>query len=96
MRIVGRERLVRFCTTHSGARRWLSNWVSETEAATWDSSQAIKDHYVTASFLSGNTVIFNVKGNAFRLEVVIAYRAGVVRIDWIGTHAEYDKRHSRR
>jgi mRNA interferase HigB len=96
VRIVGRERLVRFCATHGSARKWLSNWVSETEAAIWDSPQAIKDHFATASFLAGNTVIFNVKGNAFRLEVVIAYRTRVIHIEWIGTHAEYDRRLARR
>jgi mRNA interferase HigB len=92
VRIVGREKLVRFCEIHGGARKWLSNWVSETEAAAWDTPWSIRQHFATASFLAGNTVIFNVKGNAFRLEVVIAYRTGVVQIAWIGTHAEYDRR----
>ena len=47
-------------------------------------------------FLSGGVVIFNVKGNAYRLEVTVAYRTGVVVIDWIGTHREYDERNERR
>lgn len=58
----------------------------------WEGLQDIKDSYVAASFLPDNLVIFNVKGNRYRLEVQIAYRTGVVVIRWIGTHAEYTKR----
>jgi mRNA interferase HigB len=94
MRVVGREKLAKFCSAHSGARKWIANWLSEAEAATWNSPHAIKIRYPAASFLAGNTVIFNVKGNAFRLEVVVAYRTGVVQIIWAGTHAQYDRRHA--
>jgi mRNA interferase HigB len=96
MRIVGREKLLRFCSAHGEARKWIANWLSEAEAAAWDSPQAIKERYQAASFLADNTVIFNVKGNAFRLEVMVAYRTGVVHIIWAGTHAQYDRRHARR
>jgi mRNA interferase HigB len=41
-------------------------------------------------------VVFNVKGNAYRLEVMVAYRTGSVAIEWIGTHAQYDERNKRR
>jgi mRNA interferase HigB len=47
---------------------------------------------VAASFLPDNLVIFNVKGNHYRLEVQIAYRTGIVVVQWIGTHADYTKR----
>ena len=96
MRLVGREKLVRFCAAHGEARNWIANWLSEAEAVAWASPQAIKIRYPSASFLAGNTVIFNVKGNAFRLEVVVAYRTGVVQVVRAGTHAQYDRRHSKR
>jgi mRNA interferase HigB len=96
MRIVGREKLVSFCSAHGGARKWIASWLSEAEAADWASPQAIKDRYPAASFLARNVVIFNVKGNDFRLEVVVAYQTGAVRILWAGTHAQYDRRHSKR
>jgi mRNA interferase HigB len=95
MRIVGRDKLTRFCDVHAEARNWIENWLSEAEAARWESPQAIKVRYPSASYLAGNVVIFNVKGNAFRLEVAVAYRTGVVQIIWAGTHAQYDRRHSR-
>jgi mRNA interferase HigB len=96
MRIVGREKLSRFCAAHSEARKWIANWLGEIEAATWDNPQTIKDRFPSASFLADNQVIFNVKGNAFRLEVVVAYRTGTVEIVWAGTHAQYDRRCAQR
>jgi mRNA interferase HigB len=96
MRIVGRETLDRFCSKHADARKWVANWLSEVESCTWTSPQSIKDRYVTASFLEGKTVIFNVKGNDYRMEVVVAYRTGIVIVKWIGTHREYDERNARR
>ena len=92
MRIVGRETLAQFCAAHGEARNWIANWLVEAEAADWNSPQAVKDRYPSASFLADNVVIFNVKGNAFRMEVVVAYQTGVVRIVWAGTHAQYDRR----
>lgn len=96
MRVVGRETLDRFCSRHADTRKWIATWLAEVESSTWTTSQAIKDRYSTASFVGGNTVIFNVKGNDYRLEVTVAYRTGVVAVKWIGTHAEYDDRNARR
>jgi mRNA interferase HigB len=96
MRIVGRERLDRFCSKHADARKWIASWLHEVEASTWATPQAIKDRYANASFLEGNTVIFNVKGNDYRMEVLVAYRSGIVSVKWIGTHAEYDERNAKR
>jgi mRNA interferase HigB len=96
MRIVGREALDRFCSKHADARKWIASWLQEVEASTWTTPQAIKDRYVNASFLEGNTVIFNVKGNDYRMEVLVAYQTGIVSVKWIGTHAEYDERNTKR
>ncbi|MGH8118060.1 MAG: type II toxin-antitoxin system HigB family toxin [Rhodanobacteraceae bacterium] len=96
MKIAGRDLLDDFCARHADARRWIENWLSDAEEASWATPQDIKNRYSTASFLSGNTVIFNVKGNAYRLEVICAYRTGVVVVRWIGTHTEYDERNRKR
>jgi len=86
MRVVGRETLDRFCLRHADARKWISSWLSEVESSAWATPQAIKDRYANSSFVGGNTVIFNVKGNDYRLEVTVAYRNGAVAVQWIGTH----------
>lgn len=92
MRIVGRERLDEFTGAHADARSWIANWILDTERASWLTPQDIKDRYVSASFLYGNVVIFNVRGNHYRLEVGVAYNTGVVAVRWIGSHAEYTQR----
>jgi len=96
MRVVGRETLDRFCLRHADARKWISSWLTEVESSTWTTPQAIKDRYSTASFVGGNSVIFNVKGNDYRMEVVVAFKTGIVAVNWIGTHAEYDERNATR
>jgi len=92
MRIVGRDKLDEFVSTHADTRQWIENWIAETEAVRWSSSMGIKRRYASASFLANNVVIFNVKGSRYRLEVQVAYNTGIVVIRWLGTHAEYTKR----
>ncbi len=94
MRITGRDKLDEFSGTHTDARSWIENWIADAETAKWLTPQDIKRNYASASFLASNIVIFNVKGNRYRLEVRIAYNTGVVVVRWAGTHAEYTKRMS--
>lgn len=96
MKIFDRERLDRFASKHADARKWVENWLSAVESARWLSSHDIRRSYASASFIGEGVVIFNVKGNAYRLEVSVAYRTGIVAIEWIGTHADYDERDRRR
>ena len=92
MRIVGREKLDEFVGGHADARPWMENWIAEVEAARWRTPQDIKERHASASFLADNVVYFNVKGNRYRLEVLVAYNTGMVVVRWAGTHAEYTKR----
>ncbi|MGV7211296.1 type II toxin-antitoxin system HigB family toxin [Oxalobacteraceae bacterium A2-2] len=62
-------------------------------ASQWRSSHDIKLRYRSASFLPGNVVIFNVRGNAYHLETQVAYRVGAVAVTWIGSHVQYMRRH---
>lgn len=92
MRIIGREVLVNFMRRHVDSRKWIECWIAETEKIEWCYPQDIKDSYSTVSFLSNNRVIFNVKGNSYRLVCKIAYNTKIVKVDWVGTHAEYSKK----
>lgn len=92
MRLVGRDTLDEFTNAHDDARAWIENWIADVEAAQWRTPQDIRDSYASASFLANRIVIFNVKGNRYRLEVQVAYNTGVVVVKWAGTHAEYTKR----
>ena len=92
MLIVGRQKLHDFVGAHADARSWIENWIADTEQAKWRTPQDIKNAYASASFLGENVVIFNVKGNHYRLVVQVTYNTHIVVVRWGGTHAEYTKR----
>ncbi|MFJ1471056.1 type II toxin-antitoxin system HigB family toxin [Massilia orientalis] len=92
MKLIGLGVLDTFCIRHADCRKWISNWISDVRASSWKTSQDIKGRYSTASFLAENIVIFNVRGNEYRLETQVAYNAGVVVVKWAGTHEQYTKR----
>jgi mRNA interferase HigB len=96
MRIAGRQILDTFCRKHPAARGWIENWLEVAEPAAWKTPSDIKQNYASASFLPGGVVIFNVKGNLYRLEAVVVYRIGVIVVVWAGTHAAYDMRNRKR
>lgn len=92
MRILGLPIIEAFKLNHAGARRPLDAWRLEVERACWQTTQEIKQHYRSADFLANNRVIFNIKGNTYRLVVKVRYQNGLVVVEWIGTHAEYSKK----
>lgn len=59
--------------------------------AHWKAPQDIKQRYPSASFIARNRVVFNIKGNEYRLVVAVAYRLQAVYIKFVGTHAQYDQ-----
>lgn len=92
MILIGREDLDTFAKRHAPCKKPLQSWVKIVEAAKWKSFQEIKEQFRSADVLGGNRVIFDIKGNKFRLVTVVAYRQGVIQVLWIGTHAEYNKK----
>ncbi len=92
MRILGLLKLDKFASEHADCRSWVSNWAADVKGSKWTNFHDIKSKYPSASFLTDNVVIFNVRGNNYRLETQVTYGAQVVAIRWIGTHAEYDRR----
>jgi mRNA interferase HigB len=91
MRVIAVSTLKDFWKLHPDAEQPLKAWYDEAKHAAWTTSQDIKDHYASASFVGRNRVVFNIKGNAYRLIVAVAYRFQAVYIKFIGTHAEYDR-----
>lgn len=91
MKVLGKDRLIAFYKKHANAKSALQAWVSEAQSAAWKTPQDIKDRHRSADFLDRNRVIFNIKGNHYRLVVKIRYQNGIVVVEWVGTHAQYDK-----
>jgi mRNA interferase HigB len=90
MKVVGREKLTRFMKKHAAAKSPISSWLAEVSSAQWNGPQDIKNRFASVSFLADNRVVFNIGGNKFRLAVVVYFSGGVVLIDRVGTHAEYN------
>ena len=76
---------------HRDAESPLKAWLAEARQAHWTSPQDVKNRYPNASIIAKNRVVFNIKGNDYRLIVAIAYRMQYVYVKFIGTHADYDK-----
>ena len=91
MRIISRRILREFWEKHPDACVPLQTWFQDVERASWIGPSDIKAVFRNASFLANNRVVFNIKGNHYRLVVVVVYQHGVVYIRFVGTHAEYDK-----
>src|SRR3972149_10415032 len=91
MRIISRRRLIEFWESHPDAEQPLRAWYTDARRANWKSPAEIKAVYRTASILNNNRVIFNIKGNRYRLVVVVEYSQGKGFIRFVGTHAEYDR-----
>ena len=91
MRVIARKTLRDFYEAHADAKASLEAWFHEAVASSWAGPQDIKRRYSSADILPGNRVVFNIKGNTYRLIVKLHYNTGIVFIRFIGTHAEYDK-----
>ncbi len=91
MRVIARKTLRDFWEKHADAEQPLKAWYHEAKANRWKSFTDIIARYRSADALPGNRVIFNIKGNTYRLIVRLHYNTGLVFIRFIGTHAEYVK-----
>lgn len=96
MRIIARRTLREFVERRAGHKDQaalkgaLDAWFEEVRRARWTSTADIKRLYATASVVSAERVVFNVKGNAYRLVVAVDFGKQIVWIKWIGTHRDYD------
>lgn len=90
MRVISKNALVEFWIQHPNAQKALEDWYHETASAIWKTPQDIKARYASASFLGHNRVVFNIKGNDYRLVVAVAYRFAALYVKFVGTHAQYD------
>ena len=90
MRVFTRRTLREFWERYPDARQPLDDWYKVVEQADWEAPHRVRERYPSASIIPGNRVVFNIKGNTYRLVVKINYPYRVVYIRFIGTHAEYN------
>ncbi len=90
MRIIALRTLREFWQKHPDAEQSLRTWYDKAKRATWTTPTDVKTAYGNASILANNRVVFNIKGNDYRLVVAMDYSYGVIYIRFIGTHRAYD------
>jgi len=91
MNVISKRTLIKFYELHPQSKSALEVWHNDAKKSTWSSPADIKKIYSSASFIQDNRVVFNIKGNDYRLIVHIDYPRKIVRVKFIGTHAQYDK-----
>ncbi len=93
MRIISKKKLKEFWEEpkYRDSEQALRAWYTEAKKARWKSTNDIKKMYKNASFIGNNRIVFNIKGNKYRLIVAIRYEFQLIFIRFIGTHEQYDK-----
>ena len=91
MRVIALRTLREFWTDHADAEEPLKAWNTKASQSDWKTPADIKIDYATADILGGNRVVFNIKGNHYRLVVKVEYAFSTIYIRFVGTHAQYDK-----
>ena len=97
MRVIARQTLKRFIDSLKGSKDQkavksaVDSWFHEARQANWKNPADVVKAYANASIVGSDRVVFNIKGNDYRLVVAIHYRLQIVFIKWLGSHAEYDK-----
>ena len=89
MRVLGRDKLTEFVRVHRDAEPWISAWLHEVEKEAWKQPYDLRRRYSTASLLGQGRVVFNVRGNRYRLIVQVRYQApALVQVRWITANAD--------
>ena len=97
MRIIARRTLREFVDSLKGRKDQravkvaLDAWFDEVSKIVWTSSADVKRLYATASVVSAERIVFNIKGNDYRLVVSVDFEKAIVWIKWLGSHKNYDK-----
>ena len=90
-RIVAKSALREFWEKYADSEQYLKTWYDTAKSSKWFSPNDVKQTYVSASILKNGRVVFNIKGNHFRVVVRINYQLKIVWIRFVGTHKEYDR-----
>jgi len=92
MRIIKESTLTEYCkkSRYQQAEESVKAWIYEVRFSTWNNANELKAKYGNASIISSKRVVFNIKGNYYRLIADVEYKLKIIFIVWFGTHKEYD------
>jgi len=91
MVLISVKMLREFWEKYPQAKTPLQKWASEVKEADWQTFTDVKNHFASADYVGNGRVVFNIKGNDFRIVALMIYKVRTVYIRFVGTHKEYDK-----
>lgn len=91
MRIIAKKTLVAFYTKHSDAESAIEDWYEKVKEAQWDNFAQVRQMFNSADLVGNNRIVFNLRGNQYRLVTLVLFRIKMVYIRFIGTHSEYER-----
>ena len=91
MKILNRRLLDKFIDKHADAESALQHWIDNVEEANWKSHNELKLDFPSANYVGKERYVFNIRGNNYRMVVVVVFIQGSLTIRFLGTHKEYDK-----
>lgn len=91
MRIIAHRKLVNYYEKHADAKIALEDWYCQTVKSEWSCLSDIRKDFNSVDYVGNQRYVFNIKGNSYRLVVVIKFKISMIYIRFIGTHAEYNK-----
>ena len=91
MRVIAKKALVEFYAEYEDSETALEDWYEKTEHAEWNCFADVKRTFSSADYVGNNRIVFNIKGNQYRLIALVLFKIKMVYIRFIGPHKEYDK-----
>ena len=91
MHVISRTRLIDFWTKHPDSETPLKVWFKKVKLGQWRSINQLKADFSTADYVGNARVVFDIKGNKYRIVVIVFFTGQKMFIRFVGTHAEYDK-----
>ena len=91
MRVIAKKTIVSFYTEHPDAKIALEDWYEKTTKAKWDNYASLKNSFGSADLVGNNRVVFNIKGNQYRLVGLVLFGNKMVYIRFVGTHEAYNR-----
>lgn len=91
MRIVAKKTIVAFYTWHGDAKVALEDWYEKVESAEWENFAQLRMSFASADHVGNKRIVFNIRGNEYRLVAIVLFKVKMVYVRFIGTHQDYDK-----
>ena len=91
MRVIAKKTIVSFYTEHPDAKIALEDWYEKTAKAKWDNYASLKNSFGSADLVGNKRVVFNIKGNQYRLVGLVLFRNKMVYVRFVGTHEAYNR-----